>query len=258
MSLGINAKLEIETKTVCDDINCQACYCNDDKRTHSGKTETLISHDYLSYGDYDNSCAVERANVRYCEENNLVALKDTEMYGYAKVWLKDTEENRELINALNNYPAIDDELINTIKDEIETEYIKDNDDITRLYTEEPLKSVLMDANKACIIPDVYYKACEQANIYFEVEAGGNGHIDLERLAKDYNLILCERYPFLKTLCEVQETIKTAPVFPIDFYDSAEDMQNHKKATGQIYNQDEIKDIVEYACELELLLEKLIV
>lgn len=31
---------------------------------------TFISADVLSYGDYDNSCAVERANVRYLQEQH--------------------------------------------------------------------------------------------------------------------------------------------------------------------------------------------
>ena len=36
------------------------------KTFNNGKT--YVSHDYLSFGDYDKSCAVERANVRVLQE----------------------------------------------------------------------------------------------------------------------------------------------------------------------------------------------
>jgi len=166
----------------------------------------LITCDYISYGDYDNSCAVERANVRYLKERDLIERKETGGYGYVKAWLLDTPENRELLEGLFDYPCFDDELVSQVEDEIEEEYIKDNDDITRLYTDEPLRSILQDNDMACIIPDIYYAAKEQANMQFEVQAGGNGWIDLKRLAKDYNLILCEKNPVLRSIVELRERV----------------------------------------------------
>ena len=65
-----------------------------EKEFSNGKT--YVSHDYLSFGDYDNSCAVERANVRVLQEAHL---------GFESYSMSDWEygrqyENREWVDIL--------------------------------------------------------------------------------------------------------------------------------------------------------------
>lgn len=208
----------------------------------------LISHDYVSYGDYDNSCAVERANVRYLQEQNKVEQLDRMSYGSRRAWLLDTPENRELLESLESYPCFDDELVSQVEQEIEEEYIKDNDDMWRA-TPEPLKSILDDADLRVIIPEIYYQVKESLNMNFEVEAGGNGYIDLDKMVAAYNAALLEKYPALQRLSELQERL-TSVQWPLTFWESAEDMQEHRRATGTPYTQEEIQDIMQYCAELE--------
>ena len=217
----------------------------------------LISCDFIQYGDYDNSCAVERANVRYLQEQKLVAYEDTGGYGSVKAWLLDTEENRELLASLFDYPCFDDELVSEVEREIEDEYIKDcASDLHKLLSEDMQQAlqelfIFDDIDREC-----YDKAKESSNTYFEVESGGNGYIDFKRIVKDYALALCDKYPAIKSLCTIYAAVNNAPAFPLDFYESASDMQEHRRATRDEYTQDEIRAIVAYTTELETLIDQL--
>ena len=253
MSQGRNAMQEIEVKTECDGEKCPVCYYDNTNGIHNGNiTSQLISCDFISFGDYDNSCAVERANVRYLKEQGLIEKLETGSYNYEKAWLLDTPENRELLNSLFDYPCFDDELVSEIENEIETEYIKNNDDIYRA-TKQPLKDILDFLDLRVIDAELYYKAKENLNMEFVVESGGNGYIDLDKMVSEYNLLLCDKYPFIKTLAELKEI--TAPVFPIDFYESASDMKQHKQAIFSEYSQDDINQLLNYTIELEINLSK---
>jgi hypothetical protein len=72
-----------------------------------------ITHNYLSYGDYDNSGSVERSNVTYIIENyasnryHLVV----GWWGYNHIYLKNTAINAELICGLSEYASIDDDYL---------------------------------------------------------------------------------------------------------------------------------------------------
>ena len=70
-----------------------------------------ITHNSLSYGDYDNSGSVERSNVAYITENYAVNryYEVIGAYGYTQIYLKNTAINAELICALSDYPVIDDQ-----------------------------------------------------------------------------------------------------------------------------------------------------
>lgn len=214
--------------------------------------DKLISCDYLQYGGDDNGCAVERANVRYIKEQKLEAYRENGGYGGVKVWLLDTEENRELLDSLQNYPAFDDELVSQIEQKIEDDYIRDNDDIYRLYTPQPMKDILDDLDLRCIDPEVYYRAKDACNEYFTVKAGGYGYINLERIAKEYNLLLTAKYPAIQIIADLREQLdgQSAPPFPISYYESARDMLGHRDATGQSITPDEARSILLYAAELE--------
>ena len=258
MSQGRNAIHEIEVKTECDGEKCPVCYYDNTNGIHNGNiTSQLISCDFISFGDYDNSCAVERANIRYLKENNLIEKLETGSYGYEKAWLLDTPENRELLNSLFDYPCFDDELVSEIENEIETEYIKDcASDLHKLLSEDMQQAL----QEIYIFDDIdvecYRKACETSNTYFEVESGGNGYIDFKRIVKDYAIALCDKFPAIKSLCTIYETVNNVPKFSIDFYENMSDMQSHRLSQNNHYNQDEILQIVAYCIELESLIEKL--
>jgi hypothetical protein len=80
--------------------------------THSDDLKgNYISHDLLSFGDFDNSTDVQRANVAYIVENyakNRYTV-ETGSYGYNQLYLKNTKINRVLIDSLDQYPLINDE-----------------------------------------------------------------------------------------------------------------------------------------------------
>ena len=250
--------MEIQESYICDDINCLACKYdarNNKPKDHTGKVETHISCSYISFGDYDNSCAVERANVRYLEENHQtdIAYIHRGAYGWEQVWLYDTPENRELLESLGNYPCFDDTLVSDIELEIENEYLQDNSsDLIRLLPES-----VQDACDVLVIDfdiECYEKAKESSNSYFQVEAGGNGYIDFKRIAKDYSLALCDKYPTIKIISELKESL-TLPPFPVDFYESLEDMAAHKAATFAEYTPEEIKAVVAHAVSLEKIISE---
>jgi hypothetical protein len=161
----------------------------------------------------------------------------------------------KLLESLENYPCFDDESVSEIESEIEEEYLENSSsDLIKLLSNE----VQSACDKLFIDFDrnLYEQAKELSNTYFIVESGGNGYIDFERLAKDYQMLLCEKHPAIKELVAIQTQLNSAPAFPIDFYESVADMLQHRKATKEIYSQDEIKDIFAYAVELEELINNL--
>lgn len=96
-----------------------------------------ITHTSLAYGDYDNSCSVERANVAYIQENyasNRYHLV-TSGWGYNHIYLKNTKLNVELINSLAEYPSIDDEYLSDWESQqAEDQFLDTNlDEFTPIY-----------------------------------------------------------------------------------------------------------------------------
>lgn len=256
--LKYNTAADIHEASICDDdYQCNVCYYGE-LGEHEGQNITkLISCDSLQYGDYDNSCAVERANVRYLEQEKLIAHKEMYAYGGVKAWVQDTEENRELLTSLLNYPCFDDELVSEIENEIEQEYIKDcASDLHKLLSDDIQEAMQELFIFDTIDQECYEQAKEASNTYFAVESGGNGYIDFKRIVNDYALAICDKHPAIKSLCAIYETVNNVPAFPVDFYENAEDMQSHRKATSEVYNQDESQAIMSYAVELESLINQL--
>ena len=118
----------------------------------------FVTHDILSYGDYDNSCAVERANCRElkndpyykdtCENITVSELEignlsrgedglsawtpyspdaETNMitvnfaYNGVQVWIKNDEYAEDILRGLDDYPCISDETMSEIETEMEDE-----------------------------------------------------------------------------------------------------------------------------------------
>jgi hypothetical protein len=70
-----------------------------------------ITSDFLSYGDYDNSTDVQRANVAYIQDNYATNRYHLVIgaYGYTQIYLKNTVINAELICSLDQYCVINDD-----------------------------------------------------------------------------------------------------------------------------------------------------
>lgn len=251
--------------------------------------KTYVSHDTLSFGDYDNSCAVERANVRVLREAHpgfesysfsdwdqeqrlersetttfyewIDILPESEIvelyggYGSIQIWIReDIDEANGYMAALGQYPCLDDEAVSEVETEIEEEYVKDIwPDLLRCFLDD-----FREALELCGIDEfdraLYEKAKDETNTYFEVEAGGNGYIDVERLAPAYAEELKFRNPALSILQGVVEAKNNKPVFPLNFYADAADMLCHRDATGQGITTEEAREILKYAAELERQME----
>lgn len=152
---------------------------------------------YLSFGDYDNSCVVERANVRvfleeFFEFNGSLFHHVKGDYNSESIYIDITCTNTEIIDTLNNlfdYPAINDEVVNEIEMEIEMEYWES------IYKGEFLEAIQkkfdgwnIDCSDDNKLLELYHELKESTNTYFEVEAGGNGYIRIESLVDALELI----------------------------------------------------------------------
>ena len=160
-------------------------------------------------------------------------------------------------SSLENYPCFDDQAVSEVEMEIEDEYIKDMwSDLKRCWSDD-----IQEALDLCGIDDIdremYEKAKEETNTYFEVGAGGIGYIDCERLAPAYLEELGFRNPAIEIVRGVIEARNNKPTFPLNFYADAEDMFGHRAATGQGITPEEAREILRYAVELETALDEVL-
>ena len=144
---------------------------------------------YLSFGDYDNSCNVERSNVRMWEEmfadsrgENWIKL--TGAYGSESIAVKLSCTNTEIIETLQtleNYPAINDEDCNLVTMEMEEEAL--DNWILRDFKDKVIGHYEADDSEAddSEFRSLYFDMKEKTNTYEVVESGGNLWIDIERL-----------------------------------------------------------------------------
>jgi len=155
--------------------------------------ELFIISKFMEYGDYDNSCMVERSNRKlFLEEHGLLdyVFEITGGYGSAGVLIAlkgllnlDNEESARAIidclNSLNDYPCIDDEDMSNMEYEAFYEALKDygvSDTCSALskkyritvhdYNEEKLKELILDIDG-------------KGNPVFMIEAGGSCYIGID-------------------------------------------------------------------------------
>ncbi len=132
---------------------------------------------YCGYGDYDNSCAVERSNYEVLLErfkDNPAIFTLSGAYGYKAIMVQlgeasdDTlEELVEIVEGLMEYPAIDDEAVSEKEYEMLIEAWEFyEDDVPEEYRDSAFK--LLEA--------------EGPN-YGYVEAGGSVWIDTDQLVE---------------------------------------------------------------------------
>lgn len=157
---------------------------------------------YMSYGDYDNSCMVERSNYKifleeYEEINGVFTISGG--YGSSGIAISlrflldpDNEDKSneiiELLNNLNDYPCIDDEDMSNMEydafiESLDSWAIKEaNDKLSEKYlfevydfNEDKLKEVLLESDR-----NLNYPA-------YEIESGGSCYIDTKRLIEKVTL-----------------------------------------------------------------------
>jgi hypothetical protein len=157
---------------------------------------------YMSYGDYDNSCMVERSNYKifleeYKEEKGIFRIYGG--YGSSGIvisirYLLDLgNENKadeiiELLNSLNDYPCIDDEDMSNMEydsfiESLDSYAIRECNDLLSKqflldvydFNEDMLKEILLKSNS-----NLNYDA-------YEIESGGGCYIDNERLIEKVTL-----------------------------------------------------------------------
>jgi hypothetical protein len=155
--------------------------------TISNKGEAYFCSPFLSYGDYDHSSAVERSNVRMFlkefKDHPDVRVKQGG-YGWEAIFIDvlctDTEII-EMLQSLENYPCINDEDVSNLEMEMEQEswenWIK-SDFLQAIVKHYKADWEDADTDK---LYTLYNELKESTNTYFEVEAGGNGYIDIKRL-----------------------------------------------------------------------------
>lgn len=139
---------------------------------------------YLSFGDYDNSCQVERSNVREFlriakEENFTDYLHVSGMYSSESIYIDIMASNETIIEILNNlesYPAINDEDCSLLEHEILMEAF--NNCYLRDFEEAINKKFGFDYSDITD-NDAFYSfisgIMEDNNLYAEVESGGSGY-----------------------------------------------------------------------------------
>lgn len=158
--------------------------------------ELFIMSKYLQYGDYDNSCMVERSNVKlFLEEygNFPGVFEVTGGYGSVSIaislkWLlnPDNEDTAreivDILNGLSDYPCIDDEDMSNMEYEAFYEALDDygikefidkagnkfNLDISD-YDVDKTKEIILEIDRNLNYP------C------YMIESGGICYIDIDRL-----------------------------------------------------------------------------
>lgn len=169
---------------------------------------------YMSYGDYDNSCMVERSNRKifleeYREESGVFTISGG--YGSAGVaisfkWLLDpANEERaqsiiDLLNALSDYPCIDDEDMSNMEYDAFIESLNDwgIEDTKRAlatkhriivndYDQEKLKELILEIDR-------------YGNPVYMIESGGSCYIDIDRMI----IPKITKDQFLSTLIDYEE------------------------------------------------------
>lgn len=148
---------------------------------------------FASYGDYDNSCAVERSNHRWLEERLSGAAGvtfETWSYGGRSIEVdvealddKAAAVVLEYLEAVERYPSIDDELLGEVEREMYLEAMG-----LSLVDEVPyLAGADLDERETAYLVHEAVETAEDLNCMGEdamrVEAGGSVYINWDLLRR---------------------------------------------------------------------------
>ena len=142
----------------------------------------------LCFGDYDNSCHVERSNSRvfleeFGKDKDVIHLK----VGYGEViGIRLTCENEEIIEtleALANYPCLNDEDCSLMEMEMQEESWES-------FGESDFKNQIMkhwdllDITPEKSLWEYYSELIDAQNKYIEIESGGNVYFPSPELPEE--------------------------------------------------------------------------
>lgn len=142
---------------------------------------------FCTYSDYTGT-SLEAANVRYLEEKVSEAICLYGDYGTTSVAIPKTaltEELIEEIEALQDYPVFDEELMSEIEHDREHEAMDDlRKDLQRELIKLPWLTVRQEESLN-VTDELIRELMERSNSYFEHETGGGVYVDLRRLAEAF-------------------------------------------------------------------------
>lgn len=169
---------------------------NGDIESHFNKEIDVVTekgicyfmHRYLSFGDYDNSCQVERSNVRVFFErfkDSEYVKKITGWFGWEAIAVDvmcDNEEIIETLNSLDDYPAINDEDCSAMEQELIDEHweCSGKDDFMRLVKKEKQVDGIEETEEGKL-REWFDRLCREANIEPVIESGGIVYFGLKKL-----------------------------------------------------------------------------
>ena len=160
---------------------------------HQEPTDTdFVTPDILSGSDYCSSGSVEVSNHRVWLECYGKLPNVYDVYGgygtFAVAIRLDslTPEMIEDLNALEDYPVLDDEDHSEVEREAENE-AWDNcyrSDFTKALAQKfpDLEDVIEDLSTENV-DTLFYTLMERTNMYWEHESGNNAYVDLDRVIK---------------------------------------------------------------------------
>jgi hypothetical protein len=165
---------------------------------------------FLSYGDYDNSCMVERANFKtFLEEfgDSPWVYTVSGYYGYEAIAIHPNglkvKEISETLAALESYPVLDDELLSAMEwDAYQTDWedYGRKDFIDLLVKEfdlsDRLEEMLEDLESEPI--QEFFESLIPSGDFFIIESGGICYIRLRESVKN-----CDRDRLAKFLKSIR-------------------------------------------------------
>lgn len=149
----------------------------------------IFCHPYLSFGDYDNSCQVERSNVRMFLEMYGHLPQVTHKrgdFGHERIEITldcNDEELIETLCALDDYPAINTEDVSAMEIEIIEEQIDSY--ILHDFHKQVLKQYKADwINNDEHLKSFYLQLTEEQNKHPEIQSGGSVYFQDVELPTD--------------------------------------------------------------------------
>jgi hypothetical protein len=169
---------------IADALECSVSWSNLENDPHG----LWATHGAMTFGDYDNSCHVERANVRafaqdFADGEGVWWVDLYGGHGSKGILLylpRVPDEAAEAVASLDEYPCLSDDLAS----EVETELVDEawgncySSDVTRALEQE-------GADLSAVTPEAlrewFETWRETANEYWAIESGGDAYIRVDRI-----------------------------------------------------------------------------